>query len=364
MSEVEKIGLCLSGGGVRALAFHLGILKYLAEAGMWKSIESISTVSGGSLAVALILAKNESRWPTEDVFIDQTETSYLDAMTKLSIPKLMLRCAIVRPWRILSRAQLLADAMRKYWGLKYDLSDLPSKPELLINCTTYETGKNWRFSKARMGDYLTGYVANPSFPLAEAFAASAAFPGLVGPLKLNFRNLDKIAARYGNETLKEKIKDCVISLWDGGIYENLGIEALYKSRKLQRGLDFLVISDASGQLGIEKRKWSFWPPFYLAPLRLVSIATDQTRALRARDVMATFMETPNIGRYLYIANSVPEIFRRADKHIPLDFNFQNEGIVKSCSSFATTLRKLTNEEYSNLIKRGYEVAKATFVAYQ
>ena len=43
-------------------------------------------------------------------------------------------------------------------------------------------GKNWRFSQPRMGDYVTNYVLRPDTPIADAIAASAAVPGLIGPL--------------------------------------------------------------------------------------------------------------------------------------------------------------------------------------
>ncbi|MEF9672493.1 patatin-like phospholipase family protein [Pseudomonas sp. PCH446] len=43
--------LALSGGGVRAMAFHLGVLKYLAEQQALERLTQISTVSGGSLLV-------------------------------------------------------------------------------------------------------------------------------------------------------------------------------------------------------------------------------------------------------------------------------------------------------------------------
>src|SRR6187431_1635599 len=48
-----KIGLALSGGGHRAALFHLGVLARLAEVGLLRRVEVISTVSGGSILGAL-----------------------------------------------------------------------------------------------------------------------------------------------------------------------------------------------------------------------------------------------------------------------------------------------------------------------
>ena len=48
-----KIALALSGGGSRAIAFHLGCLKALHKAGLLCHVSVISSVSGGSVLAAL-----------------------------------------------------------------------------------------------------------------------------------------------------------------------------------------------------------------------------------------------------------------------------------------------------------------------
>src|SRR2546428_3278101 len=48
-----KLGLALSGGGHRAAFFHIGVLAKLAELGLLRPIQVISTVSGGSIVGAL-----------------------------------------------------------------------------------------------------------------------------------------------------------------------------------------------------------------------------------------------------------------------------------------------------------------------
>lgn len=47
-----KVGLALSGGGFRAALFHLGMLARLAECDVLRSVETLSTVSGGSIVGA------------------------------------------------------------------------------------------------------------------------------------------------------------------------------------------------------------------------------------------------------------------------------------------------------------------------
>ena len=48
------IGLCLSGGGYRAMVFHVGALWRLYEAGLLNTIDRISSVSGGSITAGVL----------------------------------------------------------------------------------------------------------------------------------------------------------------------------------------------------------------------------------------------------------------------------------------------------------------------
>jgi NTE family protein len=48
------IGLCLSGGGYRAMLFHIGTLWRLYDAGVLGTVKRISSVSGGSITAALL----------------------------------------------------------------------------------------------------------------------------------------------------------------------------------------------------------------------------------------------------------------------------------------------------------------------
>ena len=48
-NQLLSIGVCLSGGGYRATVYHLGALWRLNELGMLEEVESITSVSGGSI---------------------------------------------------------------------------------------------------------------------------------------------------------------------------------------------------------------------------------------------------------------------------------------------------------------------------
>src|SRR5438270_13585462 len=48
------IALCLSGGGYRAMLFHLGALWRLNEVGYLPKLQQVSSVSGGSITAAYL----------------------------------------------------------------------------------------------------------------------------------------------------------------------------------------------------------------------------------------------------------------------------------------------------------------------
>ena len=283
-----KLGISLSGGGVRALVFHLGVLKRLAESKHWDSIEHLSTVSGGSLCVAMIFAKNGGKWPNAEEYLNTVLPAAKEQLTKHSLMWASIRAGFLRPDLLLGgRAHLVARDLTKKWCLNISLQDLPERPRWTINCTTYETGKNWRFSHKRMGDYLTGYVFNPDFPVADAAAASAGFPGGIGPRKIKTNDYEWANYKKGSRTETEPCEPLhkCYHLWDGGVYENLGSEALIKpDNGFREGLDFYIASDAGRPLGLGTSRFSWKPPFYLPPGRLLDCAMDQVRAIRARTI--------------------------------------------------------------------------------
>ena len=56
------VGLCLSGGGYRAALFHLGALRRLDELGVLGQVRTVSAVSGGAI-IANLLADPRLVWP-------------------------------------------------------------------------------------------------------------------------------------------------------------------------------------------------------------------------------------------------------------------------------------------------------------
>src|SRR5262249_622728 len=66
----HRIGLALSGGGSRAIAFHLGCLRALNDRGVLNQVKVLSTVSGGSVIGALYAYGTESFQEFDDRMVE------------------------------------------------------------------------------------------------------------------------------------------------------------------------------------------------------------------------------------------------------------------------------------------------------
>ena len=357
-----KIAIAFSGGGVRASVFHLGVLARLARQDLLSSVKTISSVSGGSLAAGLVLASTGNRWPGSAEYFNITVPQIHSLLTSRDLQWMFAVKSLINPWRLLSgRAAILGDAIRRLWCIDSTLSDLPISPRWIINATCYETGKNWRFQRDRMGDYQAKYVNDPQFQLSHALAASAAVPGLVGPLIVKSRHHQW--SEYHEDDWREippKYKR--LHLWDGGVYDNLGVEALFKPGEgLRDGADFLIVCDASRPLPEDTRANGWAPGFVQASMRLVDVATDQVRSVRARMLMDYFKQNPGTGAYLRMGLRTKRMYakRSREEHRAENQYALTDAEVRQASTFETTLRRLTHQEFSLLFRHGYEVADVT-----
>ena len=354
-----KLGLALSGGGVRAAVFHLGVLQRLALDGYLERTTFVSTVSGGSLVTGLIMCRNAHWWPTSAQYLDSVLPQVTECLTTATLQWSYAWRSLALPWRLAQgRAHILAKQLEAQWGIFGSLQRLPPEPRWFINTTCYETGKNWRFSQPRMGDYLTHYVLEPDVPISDAIAASAAVPGLIGPLVI--RSSGYQWNRYEGRVLVPTSTPLKrYELWDGGVYDNLGVEPLFKSGGgFREGFDLLLVSDASAPLSLDPRTFKRMIRPGHRTLRLVDVATDQVRGLRSRSVVTEFMRTEGSGAYFRLGNTVERIYSAASRTAPAG-DYLRAKDVEQVARFPTTLRCLTSTEFTRLRRHGFEVADST-----
>ena len=138
-----RIGLALSGGGVRAAIFHLGVLSRLASDNLLEHVTFLSTVSGGSLVTGLVYSIAGNRWPSSSDFLYMVLPQARHAITQTNMQRGIVRRCLLPPWRLpFARAKIVAESIRHTWGITGTLQDIPEDPRWVINATSYESGKN------------------------------------------------------------------------------------------------------------------------------------------------------------------------------------------------------------------------------
>lgn len=365
----KKIGIALSGGGVRATAFHAGVLRYLAEQKLLKQVTHISSVSGGSLFIGLVFRYANYRWPSDKIYFNKVLPYIRQTLTTKSLAYSWI-LNLFKPinWRhlLLSRANVLAKTIENLWGIKKPLSALPKTRVWSINCTTGETGHRYRFKNKKMGDSKLGYANVGNFYLSNAMAASAGFPFWIGPLTLHNSQFSWSTKNPSDtsQSISYQLPFKYLHLYDGGLYDNLGTEPLFdvgkKSLRKSAHISYLLISDGS----IKSTSQAL--PLSLNPLRLkriIDIIQDQCRALRVRVFINGFQENKIVGAYVGIGTEATSSIKKYKKGKEalarnlLQEDWLSEDDVKKAATYPTSLCKLSESTFDLLEQHGYETAK-------
>lgn len=366
-----QLGLALSGGGSRAAVFHLGVLKRLAAGGLLENVSAISSVSGGSIAAALVFTRSGLRWPTSSEFLATVYPALHQVLTETPLfsPGLVARFPSVWIKATRSRAEVVSQWLQQRWGVCGELNELPSKPRWLINTTCIQTGKNWRFSRRWMGDYSFGIHESPTISIADAVAASAAVPYVLGSIRFALPTDGWRRLNPANDELLEPIKPrfTTVNLWDGGAYENLGLEPLWKPDRGLLHCNHLIVSDASAPLSdpSETSMLGLIKGDLPSP-RLFDITSDQIRALRSRMFVRALEQKEVTGNLLRLGGSASVIDWRAKytRSTEEGERFQPSGTAAGALRIKTHLEAITPQTFELVARNGFEVADATMTAYR
>jgi NTE family protein len=224
------IGLCLSGGGYKAAAYHLGALVRLNELAWLQKVDHITSVSGGSIAGGWLglkwkelAAEGHSREAFRTLFVEPLR----DFLTEvnLDVPQGVL--GLLLPFR--SGADGVANGYDRHLYKGATLQDLPADdegPRFMLLSTNYELNSLWRFSQASAEDYRVGRIDKPTFSMASIVGASSAFPPFFCPVELPFNGQTVVATQGADRTSGRFLKRALLA--DGGIYDNMGLEPIWK----------------------------------------------------------------------------------------------------------------------------------------
>jgi NTE family protein len=333
-------------------------------------VTQVSTVSGGSLAVAAIFAEAHLQWPSSEQYRRQvypnlrrllttTDLVSMSAISWAGLRDLNLRL-------ITHRASVLAELLTRRWNVVGAVRDLPDRPLWTINATNLETGKNWRFSKREMGDWQFGRHYDPPVRVSEATAASAAVPYVIGALRLKLPEEGWYRTDPASRKPVEKARppSPAVRLWDGGAYENLGLELLFKPGEPLSGCDFLICSDASGPL----QPASAWRGIFMGHLvapRLFDISSDQIRSLRARMFIGAIADGHIRGVLVRMGNSARDIDIKTGNLREQSWydRFQADREVALALKHPTDLKAMPEMMFDCIARHGYELADMTLTTY-
>lgn len=235
------IGLALSGGGSRAIAFHLGCLRAMKELRLLDKIDVLSTISGGSIIGAYFAYSPQKSFEEFESDI----RGFLRTGFQWSIA-----FQLAKPWNgIRCGANLMATkaeaVLSHLWGGQPMLHRYPSRTDMfqgvlerdvfpglkmssprrreidvVIGACELRTGSAFRFGNSSSGSWKHGILVETDVDVALAVATSAAYPIFLPPLDRTwrFRQADQVDEKR-------------VLITDGGVYDNLGIEVLEPGRQ-------------------------------------------------------------------------------------------------------------------------------------
>jgi len=271
--DPNGIGLALSGGGYKAAAYHLGALIRLNQLGWLPKLSRISSVSGGSIASGFLgyswkkLSFDANGVATN--FDSIFATPLRDFLTEVNLDVTQTLLGLLLPFR--SAADGVAEGYDKHLFKKATLQDLPADgegPRFTIVATNYELNSLWRFSKPYAADYRVGKIDAPVFSLARVVAASSAFPPFFCPIELDFGGQQVIATPGADRHQGAFLERAMLA--DGGIYDNLGLEPIWKR------YGTLLVSNAGGAFD-EQHHPSDWPSLLLRVINMIHRQAENNR---------------------------------------------------------------------------------------
>lgn len=373
MNENKKIGLCLSGGGSRAVAFHLGCLRALNDLGILSRVSIISAVSGGSI-VAGIFAYASSDF---DEFDKRAVNFLRQGLVRKAMCRYIFCGYFILEWlnwiiivfaslfgraverllgrfptflyvrRFFSRTKVLIEVLDStlFDGRKLNLVSR-SNLQVVFNSTELTTCTAFRFGSNEVSCWKFGKVDSTSIRVAEAVGCSAAYPVF----------LPAIDRKYTFKASTGEAVEHRIVLTDGGIYENLGLSPLVPDRKPGYGYsalkcDLVIACDAGNRIE-DISGHSQW----IIP-RLVKCFTSVMRRVQSLNfkILHDFKQRGEISDFILanlsqddskLTKAPNNLVRREEvENYPTDFSAMSEEDIGKLSSRGEQLVRALVSQY-------------------
>ena len=350
----KGIGLCLSGGGYRAMLFHLGVVWRLAELGYLGSdsrsgkhgelgsLQRVSSVSGGSITAGVLgLA-----WNQLDVDAPGVSERFRE---HVAMPIQAFASKLDRNDTLRARRHRLQHGQQAY---RADVPQAavsatplcrtcPATPDFVYNATNLQSGALWSFSKRAARDWRVGRIDEPGGLAGQGRRCIVCLSAVSLA-----RHVSSIATRSTRPGSGDGLQGPPFTtrphLTDGGVYDNLGLETVFKNYKT------VICSDAGGDLAAQKKVASDW---VLQTYRVVKTINNQVRSLRKRILLTSLVEHERHGTYWSMRTDIRR-YPAADK-LPCPFARTQE-----LAGIRTDLAAKDEPTQRRLINWGYALCDA------
>lgn len=337
-----KLAVCLSGGGYRAMLYHVGALRRLNEFGLLSVVDRFSSVSGGSITAA-VLARDWENLGFDQNGVAQRFESVERTLFNLAGKTIDWQSGVIGALPATTGARQLARRYRQLLLGRATLQDLPSEPpRFVFNTTNMATGNLFRWSKLYGADYSVGRIERPSLGLAEVVAASSAFPPFLSPLRIT---LPRTVLSHSTELA---VDDPPSRLWltDGGVYDNLGMQPA-------QSFHTVLASDGGAPLSYANRVGHNWGS---QTLRTVGLIYAQVSRLRRHQFVDELLRGQRLGALWTIATKMTDYTAPGTLRCPYS-------ATQILADLPTRLARMPIETRMKLINWGYASADAAVRSY-
>ena len=379
----QDIICALSGGGFRATFFHAGVLRALVRLGLKERIKVISSVSGGSITSALF-----GVWFDEIENIEDFDRLILNPLITFS--RRSPRNAILR-YRFLfllnnliasigsiigtlgkplllfgsrENSRLFCEQLDSILFEHKTLANISKNIRIVLNACNVNNGARFRFDNTDFGDYKIGYSCEVDhLPISLAVTASACFPGLFSPIKMDLRKYKfYLRDKQKKDALHPNMQPDFVYLSDGGIFDNLGYYSL--NSEIKRGRNaFVLISDAANRFQTDNTDYRF----FNTVLRIKDILMEQVCNRDRNIIMGNLLKGEWSGLYFKMENSC-RWFRESlpESGAPLSempLLGWSDSIVSRIAQIRTDLDEFSDVEIHALVHHGETITETTFARW-
>jgi NTE family protein len=344
----EGTALCLSGGGYRAALFHLGALRRLNELGVLAQVDTFTSVSGGSIFAAQLathLSRDPGAWPENGGVVSGWEEGVARPMRDFTRRNIRTGAALrgFHPFRLFDQ-NAATDALAASYAegpAPGRLDELPVRPRFVICASDMRFREQWVFDSAgKIGSASAGsFPPTGEWTLARAVAASSCVPGPFRAMRVR-DGVDRLRGGTYAGPNRERLVNS-IDLADGGVYDNLGIEPVWRDHAV------VLVSDAAPSLSVDPPLRPVW-----SALRYAVTLLEQATEVRKRWLLANFIRGDMTGAYWSVA-SKPSHFELA----PALPGYSDDFVEGFISQVRIDLDVFSDGEIGVLENHGYLIAE-------